>query len=217
MFNVDILRYLVEKCNADICAEPVRLVENAIIKDNPEVLDYLLQQLQGDEVWWHWGYKFPGPLHEALNYRSVTCISVLLRWGLNNAVFNIPALNLGYILKHFLFVTPHKHVSIKDITVIKLLKQLYPHSLQDEWLIWYIKARNDDRVSFCQCLKNALDKFLVELYRESKNPSRLNVMCRTKIFQQLGYNPIPKAKKLSLPRNLINFVRFRDIEDLYVM
>ena len=58
-FNVDIVRYLVEKCAADIFAEPGRLLKNAVIKDRPEVLDYLLKhayKLRGDEAWW--GYKF---------------------------------------------------------------------------------------------------------------------------------------------------------------
>ena len=149
------------------------------------------------------------PLHEAFNHQSVFCISVLLRWGLNNDIFNIVVLDLGYILKQFLTVFQNQHVFTSIyITAIKLLKQLYPHILQDEWFLWYIENRNTNKL---------MKKFLIELCRERKNPSRLNIMCRTKIFQQLGYNPIPKADKLPLPRNLINFVQFRDVEDLYVV
>ena len=210
MFNVDIVRYLVEKCAADIFTEPGRLLENAVIKDKPEVLDYLLQhayKLRGDEAWW--GHKYPGPLHKAVNHQSVLSIPVLLRWGFNNDVFNMLVLDVGYILRHFLTGLHNQHESIinRNITVMKLLKQLYPHNLQDERFLWYIENRNTNEL-----MKN----FLMELYRESKHPSRLNIMCRTKIFQQLGYNPIPKADKLPLPRNLINFVQFRDVEELYV-
>ena len=210
VFNVDIVRYLVEKCAADIFTELGRLLENAVITDRPEVLDYLLQhayKLRGDEVWW--GYTYPGPLYEALYHQSVFCTYVLLRWGFNNDVFNMLVLDLGYILSHFLAVFRNQHVSINVyITAITLLKQMYPHSLQDERFLWYIENINTN---------NLMKKFLTELYRERKNPSRLNNMCRTHIFQQLGYNPIPKADKLPLPRNLINFVQFRDVEDLYVV
>ena len=209
-YNVDIVRYLVEKCAADIFTEPGTLLKYAVIRGRPEVLDYLLQhayKLQGDEIWW--GYEFQIPLLEALRHESVFCISVLLRWGLNNDVFDIVVLDLEFILRHFLDVFQNQHVSINVyVTAITLLKQLYPHCLQDEWFVWYTDIRNTNKF---------MGKFLRKLYKERKNPSRLNIMCRTKIFQQLGYNPIPKAEKLSLPRSLTNFVQFRDVEDLYVV
>ena len=208
--NVDIVRFLVEKCKADIFKEPGRLIENIIGNERPEVLDYLLHyayKQRGDEVWWD--YNFPGPLHEALNHQAVACISVLLRWGLNNAVFNIPVMDLGYILHHFSTLFPSRHISISTcITVIKLFIYLYPQSLQDTW---FIENRNINEFSFPPEMK----KFLIEQYRERKNPFHLNVICRTKIFQQLGYNPIPKAEKLPLPRSLIHFVQFQDVEDLH--
>ena len=211
MINVDMVRYLVEKCNADIFVEPRRLLVNAIIDERPKTLDYILQhayKLRDDEVWRD--YKFSWPLHEALDHQYVTVISVLLRWGLNNAVFNIPVLDLGYMLTVF----PSKGVPIINIpvciTVMKLLKQLYPHNLQDER---FLNNRNTNGFSYSL----EMQQFLIELHRESKNPSCLNIMCRTKIFQQLGYNPIPKAKKLPLPTSLINFVQFQDVEDLYTV
>ena len=209
--NVDIVRYLVMKCKANIFKEPGMLVDNIISNKRPKVLDYILQhayKLRGDEVWWD--YEFPGPLHQALNHHSVTCISVLLRWGLNNAVCNIPTLDLGYILPHFITQYPRLYVSASAyITVIKLLNQLYPQSLQDEWII---ENRNTNVFSFSL----EMEKFLGEQFREGRNPSRLNIICRTKIFHQLGYNPISKAEKLPLPRILINFVQFQDVKDLHV-
>ena len=124
-------------------------------------------------------------------------------------VFNILVMGLGYIIHHFSTQFPGRHISTSTyITFIKLLIQLYPQSLQDTW---FIENRNINEFSFPPEMK----KFLREQYRECDNPLHLNVICRTKIFQQLGYNPIPKAEKLPLPRCLINFVQFQDVEDLY--
>ena len=214
-YDVDSVRYLVEECKADIFAEQGKVIGDPISSKRPEVLDYLLQygyELRGDEIWWK--QRFPQILHEALCHRSLACIQVLLRWGLNNAAFNIQVLDLHFILQHFLKFDSHTSLWMAApccfyVIVIKLLKEMYPQCLQEHS---FIGIRNDlNRFSFCPEMKNLLP----ELYAERKDPARLNAICRTKIFQQLGYNAVSKAEKLPFPRSLINFVQFREVEDLY--
>ena len=219
--DITLLKYLVETCRADVFAESQAnrwMLGDVISSEKVHTLEYLLHhgfQHQGNEIWW----TGDDLLHHAV-YNPV-CITVLLRWGLNNAVGKVRVLDMKYILKSLYRISygnysehrPNINNPVPTDTgsyrkFMKLLKQMYPQCLQERKFIESRQHLN----SYSQ----EVQKFLMELHEERKNPSRLTFLCRTKIFQQLGYNPIPKAEKLPLPTCLISFVQFRDVEDLYV-
>ena len=215
--DINILKYLVETSKADVFAEPQvnrRMLLDVINSGNADTLEYLLHhgyQHLGNEIWW----KGDDLLHHAV-YNPVS-ITGVIRWGLNNAVGKVCVLDMKCILKSLYRISygnrSHFNNSVPTsagsyIKFMKLLKQMYPQCLQERKFTESRQHLN----SYSQ----EVQKFLMELYEERKNPSRLTILYRTKIFQQLGYNPIPKAEKLPLPRCLISFVQFRDVEDLYV-
>ena len=47
------------------------------------------------------------------------------------------------------------------------------------------------------------------------NPPTLQVFCRTKIIQHLGYNPLWKAQKLPLPTGLKKYVQLKNVDVVY--
>ena len=215
--DITLLKYLVETCRADVFAESQgnrQVLGEVISSGKADTLEYLLHhgyQHRGNEIWW----TGDDLLHHAVY--NPACITVLLRWGLNNAVGKVCVLDMKYILKSLYRISCGKSSNFNNsvpagagsyIKFMKLLKQMYPQCLQERK---FIESR-----PHLNSYSQEVQKFLMELYKERKNPSRLTILCRTKIFQQLGYNPIPKAENLPLPRCLISFVQFTDVEDLYV-
>ena len=210
--DITILKYLLETCGADVFAEPQtnrRMLGVVINLGKAHTLESLLHhcyQQRGNEIWW----SGDNILHHAAH--NPVCTTVLLRWGLNNAVGKIRVLDISCILKS-LYRISYGMSSPADpgsyIKVMKLLKQMYPQYLQERK---FIESR-----THLNSYSQEVQKFLMELYKERKNPSRLTILCRTKIFQLLGYNPIHKAEQLPLPRPLINFVQFKYVKDLYIV
>ena len=86
------------------------------------------------------------------------------------------------------------------LKTLQLLVKMYPQFAQDSW-----KLKNEDYILWVD------DRIVMK----RKYASRLDMLCRAEIFQQLGYNPMPKAEQLPLPRSLIHFVQYRDIKDLH--
>ena len=56
---------------------------------------------------------------------------------------------------------------------------------------------------------------ITALQEERKNPPRLYDACRTRVFTQLGYNPMSKAEKLPLPRQIIRHLQYMEAEELH--
>ena len=209
--DITILKYLVETCRADVFVEPQmsrHMLGDVINSGKAHNLEYLLQhgyQHRGNEIWW---------TGDDLLYHAVhnpVCITVLLRWGLNNAVGKIRFLDIMGMLESLYrrsYINPVSASAGSYIKVMKLLKEMYPKCLQ--------KRKFIER-SQLSSYPPEIQKFLMKLYEECKDPPHLTTFCRTKIFQQLGYNPVDKTEQLPLPRCLINFVQFREEQDLYVV
>ena len=166
----------------------------------------------GDMVWWPRSLLYEAiTFSETYHGERADCVTELLRWGINNVEYNMSDDDLPHwipqIPKHSLF----SHAASKHCwKTMKHLKQLNPQYLQDHWFVehpW-------DLASLEEITSEELAQFVADLYEERKNPPQLEILCRTKIFEQLGFNPIPKVEKLPLPQSLKHFVQCKDIEGL---
>ena len=224
--------YLVEKRGADIFKNYGVIMIEAVCFKSLNCLQYFLNagyEKHGDKIWWPQSL-----LYEAMNYSKIfhsdqlDCVTELLRWGINNVKYSMPDYHLPQWIpktpKHFVFF----HAASKHCwKTMKLLKQLNPQYLQEHWFVEHPWDPKEALSEFLQehwsighfwSLYNAqndeLAQFITDLYEERKNPPQLNILCRTKIFKQLGLNPIPKVEKLPLPQSLKHFVQCEDIEEL---
>ena len=114
----------------------------------------------------------------------VTSIKVLLRWGF----FTNESMSSGVCC---LFGVA---AACANMTVLKMLVELKPQCLQESWPYPFQKS------------------FSAELIEARKHPARLDILCRSKIIQQLGFKPISKVEKLPLPRILKDFVQLKNSE-----
>ena len=197
----DIVKYLIEEHSANIFVASGALVYAVVVEDGAENLEYLLQhahRLRGDEIWWNGAL-----MNFALQKKAEKCIAVLLRWGVHNVPYNkLKPDDYQYVNT--------SHTVLQEAVLrgcwksVKLLKYMYPMSLQENWLVGR---------TFAPQHQSATES----LQWERKNPPRLDGLCRTLIFQQMGYNPIPKANKLCLAKRLKEFVQCKDIEELMVL
>ena len=197
-------KYLLEEAKVDISLTHGTVITEAIQRHQSEILDYMLQflyRLHGDDILW-----YGSALHQAIkaHHRSESCVAVLLRRGVNNVPCktSIPQDLAAYELEIPPCSVFCQAVEYGHINAAHLLKELYPQCLQEDWFITYNAFREHK-----ECFK--------QIQNERKNPPYLDVLCRTKIFQQLGYNPITKAERLPLPRKLIDFVQGKDIKGLH--
>ena len=146
--DITLLKYLVETCRADVFAESQTnrwMLGDVISSEKVHTLEYLLHhgfQHRGNEIWW----TGDDLLHHAV-YNPV-CITVLLRWGLNNAVGKVRVLDMKYILKSLYRISygnysehrPNINNPVPADTgsyrkFMKLLKQMYPQCLQERKFI----------------------------------------------------------------------------------
>ena len=222
--------YLVEKQGADIFKNYGVIMIEAICFKSLNCLQYFLNtgcEIHGDMMWWPRSL-----LYEAMNYSEILhddCVTELLRWGINNVEYTMPHDDLPHwipkIPKHSVFFHA---ASIRHWKAMKLLKQLNPPYLQEHW---FVEHPWDPKEALSECLQehwsiglfwsryeaqnDELAQFITDLYEERRNPPQLEILCRTKIFKQLGLNPIPKVEKLPLPQSLKHFVQCKDIKGLW--
>ena len=153
------------------------------------LLDYLLQrayQVYGDNTCWG---NTSIPIEIAIEAQSESCVALLLHWGT--------------MRPEALFQTATYYGCLKTL---QLLAKMYPQCVQESWNL-------KDKDYNCE-----IDDEIVPqrfMHKKRKYPPRLDMLCRAEIFQQLGYNPMPKAEQLPLPRSLIHFVQYRDIKELH--
>ena len=123
-------------------------------------------------------------LNLAIWHDAVACVLVLLHWGF---------FTTESVLPPFCMFEPS--VSLGNFTIMKMLVEVKPQCLQGNWMTSNLGAP-------------------AELIEARKHPVRLDILCRTKIIQQLGFKPTAKVEKLPLPRILKDFVQFRDSEHM---
>ena len=100
---------------------------------------------------------------------------------------------------------PHKsafHIAAFEGSIISmsLLEEFDSQCLQEGWLV------NGE-------IPNAVAEhqpYMAELLERRKQPPFLLRLCRDKIYQHLGYNPVQKAEMLPLPRTLKDFIQFKN-------
>ena len=234
---LDIVKYFVEEQGANILAFYGTAIRNSLRSSSPELVEYLFwnaYRLRGDGIWWYGSI-----LHEAMglnsNVLATACeavIAVLLRWGVNSIPNNVSLPNDHYELDIPSCSVLRCAAETRCLTTMKQLKELYPSCMQEPWLVEKqplvtiedssstsssasfsssSSSSSSSTSSFCcnhpQCIAG--------LYEERKYPPRLKILCREIIFRHLGYNPMPKAEKLPLPRVLIGFVQGKDIQGLW--
>ena len=188
------VKYLLEETKVDISLTHGTAITLAIRCCKSQILDYMLHflyRLHSDDIPW-----YGSALHQAIRAHSESCVAVLLRWGVNNVPCktSIPHDLAAYELDVPPCSVFRQAVEYGDVNSVRLLKELYPQCLQEDWFITH---------QFDEFGKKSFEQIL----NGRKNPPWLDVLCRTKIFQQLGYNPITKAETLPLPRKLIDFVQ----------
>ena len=194
--QLDAVKYLIEEHHANIFVGSGSLIYATFLNDDVECLCYLLQHavsLCGDRIWWN------GPLlNAAMAKKAEKCAAVLLLNGLHSVPYN-------WSPDVFPFIETCNTV-FNDAAcsgcwkAMKLLKHMYPYSLQENWLV-----EGQFKQDFLQ------QDGIRSLMDERKQPPRLDILCRAMIFQQLGYRQLPKAEKLPLPRMLKEYVQFKDI------
>ena len=108
-------------------------------------------------------------------------IKVFLRWGF----FTNESMSSGVCCVF-------RVAAASNVAVLKMLIELKPQCLQES------------RIS-------VHESFRAELIEARKHPIRLDILCRTKIIQQLGFKPISKVETLPLPRILKDFVQFKNL------
>ncbi len=202
--NIEIIQWLVEDCHAGVEIS-TRTLLYALNSKKPDVIRYVLQHVysvHGDDIWW-----YGSALHMATRPRYENCAVVLLQWGVYHITPREPPADIRDIVRRHegyhtvsVFHTAARTGCVRTMT---LLKQLYPQCLQENWLV-------DNDIPSHRALQNNV----AGLRQERKHPPPLAILCRSKIFQQLGYNPIPKAAKLPLPNKLIDFVQCKDVFDM---
>ena len=164
-------------------------LQNAIKNNNSDVLECLMHHaynLMGDKVSWGWTL-----LDEAIDHKSESCIAVLLYYG----IYTYEGVRFKFYLA----------ANRGLLSTMKILKELDPFCLQEEWLVKGKIPR-----SLLQ-----YNTFTAELTKARKQPPNLDILCRSKIIQQLGYNPFEKAEQLPLPRPLREFVQLRNVIKLH--
>ena len=82
-----------------------------------------------------------------------------------------------------------------------MLIEYNPYFLQDNWLV-------NNEIPFDIGPDKDLN-FIKDLLAIRKQPPRLDMACRLKIIQQLGYNTMSKVKAVPLPRALKDFILFK--------
>ena len=126
-------------------------------------------------------------------------LAVLLRWG----IFQYKT--RGFMECMFYVTTAATHLGAEGAVMMLWMMVINPWLLQEQWLV---------NGNIPQYLAQ-YEQFTAVLIRIRKQALRLTLLCRAKIFKQLGYNPMQKAEQLPLPRSLREFVQFRDLKDLH--
>ena len=196
--NVDICRLILEHdCeaneanyskNAALRIAEKRLLKTAIKHQNSILLDYLMQfeyNQLGDNVKWK-----SRLLRKAVCCGTESCLVVLLCWGIKirsrHSTFQMAA-DRGLV------------------HAMKFMSLVNPWCLQDDWLV-------DGKIT---ASLSQHDTFTVELTEARKHAPRLDILCRAKIIQQMGYNPFAKAEELPLPHALREFVQLKSVIPVY--
>ena len=112
---------------------------------------------------------------------------------MNSAILD-DAVACVLVLLHWGFFTEESvfsAISMGNIPIMKMLVEVKPQCLQESW---------------------TYPNFVLpaELMEARKHPAPLDMLCRTKIIQQVGFKPTPKVEKLPLPRILKDFVLFKN-------
>ena len=197
--QLEIVKLLLERgANIYNTETVMNLVANIAEADHAEVLDYCLQYTYNkfcDGISF-WSERM---LDHAFVSSAERCVSVMLTWGIytcSMSAVNIQMHDCKDYCSRF-----HVAAIEGDIKSMELLLKLKPQCLQEGWLV------SKDIPAMLE-LQEAFTQELIEV---RKQPPRLMQLCRSTIFQQLDYNPIPKVEKLPLPRSLKHFVQFKGV------
>ena len=185
--KLQIMRLLVKHGPDIVCSYIDNKIYEAIENKNSVFLEQLMR----------YAYNLLGDevswglisLNDAICHQTESCAAVLLRWGFyNRDDFSF-------------YLAADKGL----VSTMKIIAELNPFCLQDDWLV-------DGEIP-ASILHHKT--FTAELNEARKQPPRLDILCRSKIIQQLGYHLFLKAEELPLPRPLREFVQLRNVVDLH--
>ena len=183
--NTKIMQLLVD-AGADLVFYHPRVLDDAISRDDANILEYTLQHVYsklGEKAGWTQDY-----IYQARQHTAFQCVVLLLRWGFFTHRSSSLLTGHGYSLFQTAFLA-------KDLELMNMLVKLKPQCLQESW---YVDHANRSHVLFDS-----------ELIIARKQPPDLDILCRTKIIQQLGYNPMAKIQHLPLPNTIKGFVHIQ--------
>ena len=166
------------------------LLEHAISGKDDTMLEYCLEHVYsqvGDEKHPFNECACTLVISSAITEHSIDCLYVLLCWGFYT--YQTPARRLED--EH----TPFRLAIVnKSARAVMLMARIDPQCLQEHIFV-KLSASATNYMKFG------------ELIETRKYPARLDILCRVKILQQLGFSPVHKTEKLPLPRALKNFLK----------
>ena len=167
------------------------LLVKAAHGSNCDVLEFLLQHAHSKNLsrcaW--------SLMDNAIWRRDICVLNILLGWGFftNDSTSS----DTYGVFKH--------PIGKGMTTIMKMLVEVNPQCLQESWKYPNHEQFAEESWRYLNC-----ERFPAELIEARKHPVRLDILCRTKIIQQLGFKPISKVETLPLPRILKNFVQFKN-------
>ena len=176
----------------------IEMLDWVITFDDPEILEYLLKHIfnkLSDPVLW--GEYF---LETAIIDASEESWPVLLRMGMYTCSRALPIPTIATESESIFKLAAENG----NVELMKKLIEFRPHCLQESWLIC-----DNIQVQLNVIFDPESAAFVDELLKARKHPSKLLILCRAKITQQLGYNPVEKVHQLQLPNMLKGFLQFK--------
>ena len=157
------------------------LLENAALGYNYDVLEFLLQHAHNKDLLCACTSSLVGT---GILCRDVPYFHRLRCWGFftNDSVSSD-----NWCVFKFAIA-----MDMTTCTALKMLVEVVPQCLQGSW-------------TCPNC-----ERFPAELLEARKHPIRLDILCRSKIIQQMGFKAISKVETLPLPRLLKDFVQFKN-------
>ena len=191
--NTEIVQSLVEHGATFMHAS---LFEAIFIKDRVHNLEYVYRMLDNEIPIWN-----NGMMQKAIGHRAWLCVKVLLSWGFYT--YELSSCPSAASVLHDAAERSHQPATsvfyaavdkTAPVEILKLLIELKPNCLQEDWMV------NGNLPMYSDT------SFTAQITETRKYPPTLDNLCRANVFQHLGINPLPKVMKLPLPSRLKEFL-----------
>ena len=174
---------------ADIFLNNHSVVKTALDYDQYEIIHLFLEHTYkqaGEQMHELWRVE---PIYWAIERQAMHCLGLLLYWGIYS--FSKYSSSLLTVF--------HRAANRGDIQILKMIFQFDPLCMQENWLV-------EGRIPRILLQTDHGREFMAEIAEVRRQPSRLDVLCRTKIIDHLACIPFLKVETLPLPTALRHFM-----------